>query len=140
MKISTEIVDHIAHLARLEFEGEAKESIRKDMETIISFMDKLSEVDTENVEPLIFMNESYNTLREDNSIVSISQQEALKNAPEKASDYFRIPKVLDKLSFLDMNTVSHDPFAALRLKEFRFYLTNRFFITMGIQMQSVIVG
>lgn len=96
MKISTEIVDHIAHLARLEFEGEAKESIRKDMETIISFMDKLSEVDTENVEPLIFMNESYNTLREDNSIVSISQQEALKNAPKKDSDYFRIPKVLDK--------------------------------------------
>lgn len=96
MKISTEIVDHIAHLARLEFEGEAKESIRKDMETIISFMDKLSEVNTENVEPLIFMNESYNALREDNSIVSISQQEALKNAPKKDSDYFRIPKVLDK--------------------------------------------
>lgn len=96
MKISTEIVDHIAHLARLEFEGEAKESIRKDMETIISFMDKLSEVETDNVEPLIFMNESYNTLREDNAVLSISQQEALKNAPKKDSDYFRIPKVLDK--------------------------------------------
>ena len=58
MKISEEIVDHIAHLARLEFEGDKKQAILNDMENIISFMDKLSEVDTDNVEPLIFMNGS----------------------------------------------------------------------------------
>jgi len=60
MKITEEIVDHIAHLARLEFEGEKKEAIRKDMENIISFMDKLNEVPTDNVEPLIFMNDEVN--------------------------------------------------------------------------------
>jgi aspartyl-tRNA(Asn)/glutamyl-tRNA(Gln) amidotransferase subunit C len=59
-------------------------------------MDKLSEVDTENVEPLIFMNDEYNKLREDVAEVTVSQDEALKNAPKKDSDYFRIPKVLDK--------------------------------------------
>ena len=96
MKISEEIVDHIAHLSRLEFEGDKKQAILKDMENIISFMDKLSEVDTNNVEPLIFMNEEYNNLREDVANVTVTQDEALKNAPKKDSDYFRIPKVLDK--------------------------------------------
>lgn len=96
MKITEEIVDHIAHLARLEFEGEKKDAIRQDLENIISFMDKLSEVDTDGVEPLIFMTEEYNKLREDEAVVSITQDDALKNAPKKDSDYFRIPKVLDK--------------------------------------------
>lgn len=96
MKITEEIVDHIAHLARLEFEGEKKEAIRKDMENIISFMDKLNEVPTDNVEPLVFMNDEVNKLREDVSEDTLTQREALKNAPKKDSDYFRIPKVLDK--------------------------------------------
>lgn len=96
MKITDEIVDHIAHLARLEFEGEAKEAIRQDMENIISFMEVLQQVDTENVEPLIFMSEEINRLREDVAEVTLTQAEVLKNAPKKDSDYFRIPKVLDK--------------------------------------------
>jgi aspartyl-tRNA(Asn)/glutamyl-tRNA(Gln) amidotransferase subunit C len=96
MKITEEIVDHIAHLARLKFEGEAKDEIQQDMERIITFMDKLSEVETDNVEPLIFMSEEINVLREDIAETTITQQEALKNAPKKDSDYFRIPKVLDK--------------------------------------------
>ena len=96
MKITDEIVDHIAHLARLKFEGDKKTAIKQDLEKIISFMDKLSDLPTENVEPLIFMNESVNVLREDVAKVTLTQSEALKNAPKKDSDYFRIPKVLDK--------------------------------------------
>lgn len=96
MKLSDETIDHIAHLARLEFEGEHKAAIKSDLERIIQFMDKLSELPTENVEPLIFMNDEVNKLRDDIAQVSISQRDALKNAPKKDSDYFRIPKVLDK--------------------------------------------
>lgn len=96
MKITEDVVDHIAHLARLEFEGEKKVAIRQDLERIIDFMDKLQEVDTENVEPLVFMTDEVNRLREDEPIVSLNQDEVLKNAPKKDSDYFRIPKVLDK--------------------------------------------
>lgn len=96
MKITDEIVDHIAHLARLEFEGEAKTAIKQDMENIISFMEVLQQVDTENVEPLIFMSDEINRLREDVAEVTLTQAEVLKNAPKKDSDYFRIPKVLDK--------------------------------------------
>lgn len=96
MKITEELIDHIAHLSRLEFKGEDKASIQKDMERMIEFVDKLSEVDTANVEPLIFMSEEINRVREDEPKVTVSHEEALKNAPKKDSDYFRIPKVLDK--------------------------------------------
>lgn len=96
MKITEEIVDHIAHLSRLKFDGQAKEEMRGDMEKIINFMDKLNEVDTENVEPLIFMSTEINNLREDIVETSLSHDEVLKNAPKKDSDYFRIPKVLEK--------------------------------------------
>ena len=96
MKITDEIVDHIAHLARLKFEGDKKIAIKQDMENIISFMDKLADLPTDNVEPLIFMNDAVNVLREDVAKITLTQAEALKNAPKKDSDYFRIPKVLDK--------------------------------------------
>ena len=96
MKITDDIVDHIAHLARLEFTGDKKVAIKEDMERIIAFMDKLQEVDTENVDPLIFMNKEINRLRDDKAEVYISQEQALKNGPKTDSDYFRIPKVLSK--------------------------------------------
>lgn len=96
MNINEELVDHIAHLARLSFEGEAKEAIIADMKKITDFMDKLNQVDTDNVEPLIFMSDEVNRLREDVAVQSVTHEEALRNAPKKDSDYFRIPKVLDK--------------------------------------------
>ncbi len=96
MKITEEIIDHIAHLSRLEFEGEDKKVIIQDLERILGMMDTLQQIPTDDVEPLIFMTDEYNSLRDDVSEISLSQQEVLKNAPKKDSDYFRIPKVLDK--------------------------------------------
>lgn len=95
-KISEETIDHIAHLSRLRFEGDAKVAIRQDLDKIIGFMGKLSEIPTDDVEPLIFMSDEVNVLRDDEPEVTVTQAEALKNAPKKDSDYFRIPKVLDK--------------------------------------------
>jgi aspartyl-tRNA(Asn)/glutamyl-tRNA(Gln) amidotransferase subunit C len=96
MNISEETINHIAHLARLQFEGEDKQAIQHDLEKIVAFMGKLSEIPTDGVEPLIYMSNEVNVLRDDEPINSITQAEALKNAPKKDSDYFRIPKVLDK--------------------------------------------
>ena len=96
MNIDDKLIDHIAHLARLEFAGDEKVAIKKDLEHIIDFMSKLNEIPTDNVEPLIFMTDELSSLREDNPIETLTQKEALKNAPKKDSDYFRIPKVLDK--------------------------------------------
>ena len=96
MHITDETIDHIAHLARLRFKGEAKVAIRQDLDKIINFMGKLSEIPTDEVEPLIFMSDEVNVLRDDEAEVTLTQAQALKNAPKKDSDYFRIPKVLDK--------------------------------------------
>lgn len=96
MEVNNALLDHIAHLARLSFEGEERESIKQDLDKITDFMNKLEELDTSNVEPLIFMNTEVNVLREDEPKETITHEEALKNAPKKDSDYFRIPKVLDK--------------------------------------------
>lgn len=95
MKIDKETVDKIAHLARLEFESEAKkEDMIKDMNNMLGFIDKLNELDTSGVEPLIYMSEETNVLREDDVKHIITQEEALKNAPKKDSDYFKVPKVM----------------------------------------------
>ena len=96
MKIQEETVQQIAHLARLKFEGDEIKAIRQDLSNMIDFMDKLNELDTSDVEPLVFMSEEMNVLREDIAENTITVSEALRNAPKKDSDYFRIPKVLDK--------------------------------------------
>ncbi len=95
-KIDIKTVDEIAHLARLEFNDEAKAEIVNDMNRMLSFVDKLNELNTDNVEPLIYMTDEKNVLRADEAEVTISQKEALKNAPRKDSDYFKAPKVIEQ--------------------------------------------
>jgi aspartyl-tRNA(Asn)/glutamyl-tRNA(Gln) amidotransferase subunit C len=96
MEVNEALIDQIANLSKLSFEGEQKEAIRQDLQRMIAFVDKLSELDTTGVEPLIFMSNEVNRLRDDNPEQTVSHEEALRNAPKKDSDYFRIPKVLDK--------------------------------------------
>jgi len=96
MDINNETIDRLAELAKLEFSIIEKESLKKDLNSIISYFEKLNEVNTDNVEPLIFITDEVNRLREDVVIQNTSKQEALLNAPAKDSDYFRVPKVLDK--------------------------------------------
>ncbi len=96
MDISIETIDKLADLAKLEFNGEEKEKLKNDLSSIITFIDKLNELDTENVEPLIFMTNEVNVLRDDEVTQEITHEEALKNAPSKDSDYFRVPKFLEK--------------------------------------------
>ena len=96
MKITNKLIQDIAALAKLEFDEQSAEQMKADLEKIIGFVDKLSEIDTEGVEPLIYLSEEVNVLREDEVKAVISQVEALKNAPEKDSDYFKVPTVLKK--------------------------------------------
>jgi len=96
MIVNDELVDRIAELARLEFEGEKKEAIKNDMNRMLNLIEKLNELDTTNVEPLKYMNEFTNVLREDKVEQTISQAEGLKNAPSKDSDFFKVPKVLNR--------------------------------------------
>ncbi len=96
MEITNKKIEELAHLARLEFNDTEKVKIKADLERIVGFFDKLSEVNTDNVEPLIYMSDRQNNLRSDNVKEEITKQEALKNAPSKDSDYFKVPKFINK--------------------------------------------
>ena len=93
-KVDKETIDKIANLARLEFEYEAKEEIADDLSKMLAFVSKLNQLDTSNTEPLVHVNDEVNILREDIVKQKITQQDALRNAPKKDSDYFKAPKVL----------------------------------------------
>jgi len=95
MKVDKETLDKIAHLARLEFDEKDSEKMIKDLGNIISFVEKLNEVNTDGVEPLTTMSHEVNALREDKVKPHLDHDIALKSAPKKDADYFRVPKVLE---------------------------------------------
>lgn len=95
-RVDEKTIDQLAHLARLQFSPEEKKQIEKDLTRMLDFVDKLKEVDTEGVEPLIYMTDEVNMLREDNIKEEITHQEALLNAPKKDSDYFKVPRVVER--------------------------------------------
>jgi len=96
MKIDSKTVDKLADLAKLEFDEEGKKEIVNDLNRIVEFVEKLSELDTSNVEPLIYLSEDRSVMRDDVVKQVITQQEALKNAPVKDSDYIKVPKVITR--------------------------------------------
>jgi aspartyl-tRNA(Asn)/glutamyl-tRNA(Gln) amidotransferase subunit C len=95
MEVNDKLVEKVAHLARLKFDESEKESIKKDLQRMIEFADKLNELNLDGVEPLLHMSEEANVLREDEIKGSISREEALKNAPEHDDHFFKVPKVIN---------------------------------------------
>ncbi|SKB42474.1 Asp-tRNA(Asn)/Glu-tRNA(Gln) amidotransferase subunit GatC [Daejeonella lutea] len=96
MKIDLDTIEKVAHLARLEVKDEDKQGLLDDMNNILTFMDKLNEVNTDNVEPLIYMSDEVNVVRDDEVIQVISHEQALQNAPKHDGKYFRVAKVINK--------------------------------------------
>ena len=94
MTIDQDTVEKIAHLARLELTSEEKKAMIKDMNKILGFMDKLNEIDTTGVEPLVYMTDEVNSLREDVVKHEITHEEALLNAPKQDGEYFLVAKVI----------------------------------------------
>ena len=96
MNVNDELVDKIASLARLEFNSQEKEEIKSDLQQMIAFIDKLDELDTTGIEPLLHMSENVNVLREDEVSGTISREEAFSNAPLHDEQFFKVPKVIRK--------------------------------------------
>ena len=94
--INDKLVADLSRLAKLKFDTSKAEKMKGDLDKIIGFVDKLSEIDTEGVESLIYLSEEVNVLRVDEIKHEVSQENALKNAPQKDSDYFKVPTVLRK--------------------------------------------
>lgn len=96
MKIDRKDVEKLAHLSRLELTEQELVDMESDMNKMLQFVDKINELDLEGVEPLAYMSDEVNILREDEVKQDITHDEALKNAPDKDTDYFRVPKVIKK--------------------------------------------
>lgn len=96
MEVNDELVDKLANLSRLTFEAVERDEIKKDLQKMISFIEKLNELDTTGAEPLLFMTDEVNVLREDEVKGSITRQKGLLNAPLKDEQFFKVPKVIRK--------------------------------------------
>lgn len=94
MNIDKETVDKIAHLARLDMHEDDTQEMIGDMNRILDFMAKLNEVDTSGVEPLVYMSNEVNVVREDVVKQDITTEEALENAPKHNDQYFLVAKVI----------------------------------------------
>ena len=96
MEVTNQLIDKLAHLSRLTFGEAEKEGIKEDLQKMISFIEKLNQIDTTNVEPQMFMSNEINIYREDVVKGSISRESGLLNAPIKGDVFFKVPKVIKK--------------------------------------------
>ena len=94
MAITIEDVDKIAKLAKLSFTHEEKQKFTEQLSQIISYVEKLNELDIENIPPTYHVLEVNNVFREDVVRQSMSQEKVLQNAPESKNGYFSVPKVI----------------------------------------------
>jgi aspartyl-tRNA(Asn)/glutamyl-tRNA(Gln) amidotransferase subunit C len=96
MEVNDLLIDNLAKLSHLSFTEQERKEIKADLQEMISFIEKLKEVNTEGVTPLLHMSSNENILREDVLQGSVSREEALKNAPDTDGTFFKVPKVIRK--------------------------------------------
>ena len=96
MSVTKKDVQYVANLAMLQLTDNEAEDLKEDMNEILGYIDTLNEVDTTNVKPLEHVNEiTASSFRKDKAENPVSHEDALKNAPDADSDYFRVPRVIE---------------------------------------------
>lgn len=93
-KLNQEEVRHVAKLARLNISDDEVALFTEQLGSILEYVAQLDKVDTENIEPLAHALPIHNVLREDVVKPSLSNDEALANAPQRDGEFFAVPKVL----------------------------------------------
>ncbi len=96
MDINDAMIEKLANLAKLNFDDIEKAQIKNDLQNMIGFIEKMNDLDTSNVEPLLHMTANVNILRDDVITGSITNEEALQNAANKNAPFFIVPKVIKK--------------------------------------------
>jgi aspartyl-tRNA(Asn)/glutamyl-tRNA(Gln) amidotransferase subunit C len=96
MEVNEELVSHLANLSRLHFNEDEKKEIREDLQRMISFVEKLNELDTKGLEPVLHMSTEVNRLRKDEVRGSVTAEEALSNTKDSYGHFFTVPKVIRK--------------------------------------------
>lgn len=95
MQIDKQLILRLEHLARLELSEEERARMTGDLNDILAMVEKLMELDTENVEPLVYINEEVNVLRSDEVKHQLGRDAALANAPDRNEAFFKVPKVIN---------------------------------------------
>ena len=96
MKITTEEVESVAMLARLKFTSEEVERFTTDMGQMLEYVDKLSELNTEGVEPTAHVHDIVNAFRADEVRQGLSNEKALANAPDSEDGSFKVAKIIEE--------------------------------------------
>jgi aspartyl-tRNA(Asn)/glutamyl-tRNA(Gln) amidotransferase subunit C len=96
MQVDDALIDKLSRLAMLDFDEAERVEIKSDLEKMIGFVDKLKELDTTGVEPLLHISPEINVLRDDVPGNMLSKEEALRNAPLHNDPFFLVPKVIKK--------------------------------------------
>jgi aspartyl-tRNA(Asn)/glutamyl-tRNA(Gln) amidotransferase subunit C len=95
-KISLAEVEHVARLARLELSPEEKERMRRELDGILSYIDKLRALPTEDVPPTSHAVPLVNVMREDEPRPSFARDDMLANAPAPSGEFFRVPRIIEE--------------------------------------------
>ena len=93
--ISDETIEYVGILAKLELSAEEKEQAKKDMGSMLDYIDKLNELDTEGVEPMSHVFPVHNVFREDVVTNGGDREQMLANAPQKKEGTYMVPKTFD---------------------------------------------
>ncbi len=93
--ISKNDVNYIAKLSKLEFKDDEIEKLTTEMNKILDYVNKLGELDTEDIEPTSHALSIVNAMRDDNIGESLTSEEALKNAPKSLNGHFEVPRVIE---------------------------------------------
>ena len=96
MEVTEQLVDKLAHLSRLRFSDDEKIAIKNDLQNMIGFVEKLNEIDTTGVKPLLHMGDANNVFRADELKGTVTREDALSNAPIPDAQFFKVPKVIKK--------------------------------------------
>jgi aspartyl-tRNA(Asn)/glutamyl-tRNA(Gln) amidotransferase subunit C len=96
MEINDELIDKLALLSRLQFDATEKAAIKNDLQKMLGFIDKLNEIDTTGVTPLVHIGEHANVFRKDDQIKDFPREDALLNSRGGSQEFFTVPKVIVK--------------------------------------------
>jgi aspartyl-tRNA(Asn)/glutamyl-tRNA(Gln) amidotransferase subunit C len=95
MKITKQEVQHVAKLARLELSEQEQDKLTDQLSNILTYVEKLNELDTQGVQPTAHVLDINNVMRDDTIVESLSQDRALANAPEKAAGHYKVPRIIE---------------------------------------------
>lgn len=95
MTVDEKLISRLEKLAKLDLSSTEKDKLRKELDDILKMVDKLEELDTDHIEPLIYVLEEGNMWREDKVKGQLERKASFKNAPDADGQYFKVPKVID---------------------------------------------